>query len=165
MFLSRALRVPGLLAPFLLALLPGCAGAGASPGGSARPGETCSVELWSVSWNVTGQPELSEDSIQQSPLAHRYRNNDCNYAYSVREWMKKATPLASAPSGLGDIRLLARVTTGVSSWLLAIPLTCHWVRLDQTRGYRFDPALFALLAQPIRGEDRAAIQAFGACGL
>jgi hypothetical protein len=165
MLLSRGPRAPRPLAFFLIALLSGCAGAGASQGSAPRPGETCSVELWSVSWNVTGQPELSEDSILQSPLAHRYRNNDCNYAYSVREWMKKATPLPSSPSGLGDIRLLARVTTGVSSWLLAIPLTCHWVRLDQTRSYRFDPALFALLAQPIRGEDREAIQRFGACGL
>jgi hypothetical protein len=153
-------------AHFTALLLLGCAGRNATEGSATGPkGETCSVELWSVSWDVTGQVELDEDGILQSPLAHRYRNNDCNYAYSVKEWMKHAAPLATAPTGAGDIRLLARVTTGVSSWLLAIPVTCHWLRMDRTRAYRFDPALFALLAQPIKGADREAIQRFGACGL
>lgn len=163
MSLYRRIAGPSLM--LLSGLCAGCAAGGsrASAGGDA--GGACSVELWSVSWNALGAVELDEDSLTQSPLSRRYRVDGCDYARSVRQRMDHASPLVPPPAGTGDIRLLARVTTGSSSWLLAIPITCHWVRLDRTRSYRFDPELFALLARPLADDERVAIRNFGACGL
>lgn len=163
--LYRRVAAPGLV--FLSGLCAGCAGAGGGSHASAEgAGGACSVELWSVPWNANaGVVELDEDSLTQSPLSRRYRVDGCDYARSVRQWMDHASPLLPPPPGNGDIRLLARVTTGNSSWLLAIPITCHWVRLDRTRSYRFDPELFALLARPLAEDERVAVQNFGACGL
>ena len=151
----------------LLGLCFSCAGSsGASHSSAAEPSGACSVELWTVSWNADGSGgELDEDSLVQSPLARRYRVEGCDYARSVRQWMNQASPVAVPAQTAGDIRLLARVTTGNSSWLLAIPITCHWVRLDRTRSYRFDPALFALLARPLAEDERLEVQRFGGCGL
>lgn len=163
-FTLIALRI-GL---FLLSgLYAGCAGSGGASRASAgdAPG-ACSVELWTVSWNADGSGgDLDEDSLTQSPLSRRYRVEGCDYARRVRQWMDQATPLAPLPQAAGDIRMLARVTTGASSWLLAIPITCSWVRLDRTRAYRFDPALFAFLARPLAEDERIAVQRFGGCGL
>jgi len=160
-----------LVFPFALALSSGlgagCGGSGGASRSSANGApEACSVELWSVSWNADGGGgDLDEDSLMQSPLSRRYRVDGCNFAHSIRSWMNQATPLAPPPPATGDIRLLARVTTGASSWLLAFPITCHWIRLDRTRSYRFDPTLFAVLAQPLAEDERVALQRFGGCGL
>jgi hypothetical protein len=165
------LTLTRLVFPFALASLSGfgagCAGSGGAPRSSAKGApEACSVELWSVSWNADGSGgDLDEDSLLKSPLARRYRVDGCKFARSIRSWMNQATPLPSRPPAQGDIRLLARVTTGASSWLLAIPITCHWIRLDQTRSYRFDPTLFAVLVQPLAEDERVAVQRFGGCGL
>jgi hypothetical protein len=160
-----------LVFPFAIALSAGLGAGCAASGGASRASTqgtqqgTCSVELWAVSWNADGSGgDLDEDSLMQSPLARRYRRDGCDYARSVQSWMNQASPLAPPLPATGDIRMLARVTIGVSSWLLAIPITCHWVRLDRTRGYAFDPALFTLLAQPLPEEERVAVQRFGACG-
>jgi hypothetical protein len=118
-----------------------------------------------VSWDAPSGEALDEDALSKSPLSSRYQFEDCAYAGEIRDWMNQATPLAATPPGVGDLRLLARVTTGASSWLLAVPITCHWVRMDLTRFYRFDPRLFALLAKQLPSAERTAIQRFGACGL
>lgn len=141
-----------------------CTSSSRKPRAGSRPG-VCKVELWSVSWNTDGVAALDEDALSASPLTRRYQSQDCNYVAELRRWMDHMTPLASAPPGVGDLRLLARVTTGASSWLLAVPITCNWLRLDYTRFYRLDPGLFALLARPLPDDEREAIQRFGACGL
>jgi hypothetical protein len=144
----------------------GCAPAAAPPASVGNASGACSVELWSVSWNADGsRGDLDEDSLTQNPLTRRYRVDGCDYANSVRNHMNQATPLAPPPPASGDIRLLARVTTGASSWLIAFPITCHWMRIDRTRSYRFDPGLFTLLTQPLSEDERVAVQRFGGCGL
>jgi hypothetical protein len=164
MTLPRLALATGML---LSAQYLGCASAGrSSPTNAGKATEACSVELWSLSWNADGSGgDLVEDSLAANPLTRRYRVEGCDYARSVRKWMDHASPLPPPAPTTGDIRLLARVTTGASSWLLAVPITCHWVRLDRTRIYRFDPALFALLARPLAEDERVAVQRFGGCGL
>lgn len=73
-----------------------------------------------------------------------------------------------APGALppgGDMRLLARVTQGASSWLLAIPVTCRWLRIDRSNSYQLDPGLIRLLARSLADDDVARIKSFGSCDL
>lgn len=144
-------------------LLLGCKSGSAKDAKSS--GGACRVEIWSLPWDQSFSEELDEEKLSQSPLAQRRRVRGCKYAEEITAWMKhaKMLPASAVPPG-GDLRLLARVSTARGSWLLGVPQTCSFVRLDRTRVYHYDPGLFALLTRPLAAEERALIERFGACG-
>jgi len=119
-----------------------------------------------VPWDQNYAAELSEDAVLTGGVARRYRVNGCDYANQVRAFVNHAelVPPGSVPPG-GDVRLVARVPPGASSWLVAVPVTCRWLRVDRTNVYRLEPELIRLLSRPLAPDDIARIRGFGSCEL
>jgi len=141
----------GLTIALLACVVVGCASAPPAVPSS----EGCAVDLWIISWNADDAGVNDEQEAIEHPEVHE-RVQTCSYADAVRRWLQQAPAKTIKQPDKGDdvspdLRVVARITSGQGSDLVGVNGNCDWVRRNRKQYLEYDPSLFKILMQPLKG--------------
>jgi hypothetical protein len=141
----------GLTIALLASVVVGCASA--PPAAPSSGG--CAVDLWIISWNADDAGVNDEQEAIEHPEVHE-RVQTCSYADAVRGWLQQAPAKTIQQPGKGydvspDLRVVARITSAQGSDLVGVNGNCDWVRRNRKQYLEYDPSLFKILMQPLKG--------------